>query len=1306
MFMSYLRRVLGAAALLCVATSCNDSLQPGLARLNSKADLVADGARGGNAHFFLLPPLVPAPQFAGVSDPDQAPSVVVCEWSDQNGCGAVIASFDRTDGSPSTGIVYDAASEAYHVNWNTGQCATGPCSLDPAKTYRLRVLIGSYELGFADVDVVENGKELKNVQTNQYIGLVDGRTLPVKFRIEKGAATVVAEGVPAEVTSAGGVLATADGLVSLEFPAGAVAASTQITISKAEDPALIRQAWSEPIDLGPDGTTFSQPVKLTLRFDASKLPPGLPMSALGIVTWAGDSWVEVPGSTVNETDNTVSAPITHFSVYYVYVRTIVDPTDPFSSVSSIYIGHPSALEVRVYPWRIPAGPYCYYVSRYVPLGNNRFRYSYERVCVTVPADYDYTPDGVRVRFFAAPYFDDWSWLYPHWIEESIAGTSLGYWRALDPSAPVFPPSTPSAVFGMPGYGITANGIAFSPPLHGLSPGVLRIWTYTGEQLNPSLIRWVFTRPVGSLSVTPRVVIPLTGPGSTPHFSVTMRDAQGVIMTGQPAQWGSSCMCLRRLEPFTGRFQAMQLGSATVQVSAEGKQATMNVTIVESQVAGIELSPTNPRLSPTAPNNTTQLSAVLRDIAGNVLADRLTSWSSSNPSVAVVDANGLVTAVGTGTAAIMLTSEGVQNSVTVTVGSSGYLIAFHSASVADQRFEVVTQYTDGSGRAALVNNPVDAIGSIPRWSPDGGRIVYQAGSPQSADVFIMNADGSNHRNLTNSGSVVDAGPSFSPDGEDIVFTSTRAGNYDLWLMNADGGNVRRLTTNPAPEGDGSFSPDGRRIAFVRGDNGARDVWVMDVEPGPDGQRAEHQVTAVSGNTAYARWSPDGRSLMVASVGALFLVDPNAIRQTHAQMSRVTPATLDASAGDWSPDGAKIAFTGAGEWNLYLVNPDGSGLERIPTPANYNEAYPSFRPVASTLPVADVSVTPGTVSISPEAPGNTVQLRATMRDRNGAVLVGRSVTWSSSDVSVATVDASGRVTAVASGDVTISATSEGVTGVADVSVSYVLVFDSNDPSTAGTEIIIQESGGGKRRVLTSYNLGGGGIGSMARWSPNGAQLVYQIAGPQHGDLYVINADGSGQRQLTANAALNAGGSFSPNGDRIAFLSTRNGNYDTWVMNADGSNPTQLTRNPTEDGAGVFSPDGKQIAFTRSSAAGREIWVLNVAPNADGTHTERQVTANGDQKGNPRWSPDGSRLLFARGEGLYTVDAKADMATLAEMTRINTGNLPAGYPDWSSDGRKIVFTAGAFYDIYLVNVDGSRLTRVPTPAGRLEQMPSFKP
>src|SRR3989442_1750383 len=80
----------------------------------------------------------------------------------------------------------------------------------------------------------------------------------------------------------------------------------------------------------------------------------------------------------------------------------------------------------------------------------------------------------------------------------------------------------------------------------------------------------------------------------------------------------------------------------------------------------------------------------------------------------------------------------------------------------------------------------------------------------------------------------------------------------------------------------------------------------------------------------------------------------------------------------------------------------------------------------------------------------------------------------------------------------------------------------------------------------------------------------------EVYVMNADGSHQTNLTNNAVLDEQPAWSPDGTKIAFRTDRDGNSEVYVMNADGSHPVNLTKNAANDQDPAWSPDGTKIAF----------------------------------------------------------------------------------------------------------------------------------
>jgi probable HAF family extracellular repeat protein len=288
---------------------------------------ISDGARGGNEHFYFLPPLVADPTFTGTFDPGLSPTVQICALAG-SACGSQVALFTS---STTPAVTLQARMENYQVNW-----ATKPYNLSTTTVYRIRVRIGALELGFADLKVVASSKDLKSVGSG-FVGVVKGSPLLIKFRIEDGAAELLPPaGGTVNIGADGGGIATADGGLALLFSDGALSQNTDITVAPATvfpaDPSLVSPVY----DLGPDGTTFGgSGVVLTLRYDPTLLPPSIPEGDLKLYTaQTGGPWVLVANSSVNALDNTVTGTITHFSqgVVGAPVETIVVSPDPASTV--------------------------------------------------------------------------------------------------------------------------------------------------------------------------------------------------------------------------------------------------------------------------------------------------------------------------------------------------------------------------------------------------------------------------------------------------------------------------------------------------------------------------------------------------------------------------------------------------------------------------------------------------------------------------------------------------------------------------------------------------------------------------------------------------------------------------------------------------------------------------------------------------------------------------------------------------------------------------------------------------------------
>lgn len=539
----------------------------------------------------------------------------------------------------------------------------------------------------------------------------------------------------------------------------------------------------------------------------------------------------------------------------------------------------------------------------------------------------------------------------------------------------------------------------------------------------------------------------------------------------------------------------------------------------------------------------------------------------------------------------------------------------------------------SSFASVVNAAADIAGV---YSPDGSQIAFVSDREGGYEIYIIDSDGANPRNLSfNKGQ--DLWPSWSPDGTTIAYShgaGSRGKRY-VYLINADGTGKMRLAEGNAP----SFSPDGNKLIFTKytsDENKATTLHMMDL--------ANKKISTITYKNELAlksapSFSGDGKSLVMIQQESLN--EPSSIITMNLDGTSVN--TIFESLGrvsdtKWSSDNQLILFANRalGNTQVYLMTPSGGNLKAI-TFGDSDNRYPRFS--GDNKKVIFTSNRSGGTGFGGDLYSLTLKTGAIERitrrnldNRNPSMSNnGYLVFTSTRDENKELYIQKNEKTRPER--LTFSQSTEESPEISNNGRSIVYVKRSGNAN----DIYVFDLISGKTTNITRSEADE----KFPRWSDDGTRIIYEANEKKLPNIFSINMDGTKKIQITNDAHWQYKPHWNKARTQIIYSSYKNGNWDIFKIDTNSGFETQLTKNESSDFDASFSPNGELIAFTSDRNKRKDsIFVMN----SDGTN-QKALTALEAATESPKWSADGKRVLFeaeVKGQRLlYSVDIEGGEA-----------------------------------------------------------------
>ena len=482
---------------------------------------------------------------------------------------------------------------------------------------------------------------------------------------------------------------------------------------------------------------------------------------------------------------------------------------------------------------------------------------------------------------------------------------------------------------------------------------------------------------------------------------------------------------------------------------------------------------------------------------------------------------------------------------------------------------------------------------------------------------------------------------------------------------------RYLTHSGRDRSPAGSPDGRLVAFTSERDGRPRIW-LELVPGGD----ETPLTA--GPDDFPRFSPDGSAILFARTEGL----TSSLFRVPTLGGEPRRVVDDATDGDFSPDGGRIAFV---HWKniggqmgsvLSIANEDGSSPRELAVMPGRTLYHPRWSPDGSHIALVESGESPRmalivvTVSdgkareLSGWSPPGV--LSAPVWTRKGRALV-----FAVSGSLAARQGASTRVVRVPAtgGSARTLFWNPALDFVLDRLGEDALAFEARMPRTALVEVAIgsgREPSGDAGVPSSAGRLTRGNSNDrQPTYSPDGKRVVFSSNRSGNLDVWALEVGSGSVRRLTDHPADDWDPAVMPDG-RILWSSNRTGHFEIWTAEADGARPRQLSHDGSLAENPTITPDGSWIVFNSRQPRQPGIWRMR----PDGTGAALVVGGNTRL---PEVSPDGKYVL-------YLTDIRLDRLSLRVARLDGSGELPfvmsmsseGGRARWLPDGSAIAFIA----------------------------------